>query len=261
VDVVVGWVDTHSRAETEALLQGLEILPRRAVLYRGTTLDAFDLDAALARHPTLLLVDELAHTNAPGARHPKRWQDVEELLDAGINVYTTMNVQHLESLNDVIAQITGVVGRETVPDSILAQADEVELIDLPRRLAATAARGQGLCVAAGRTGPAQLFHKGNLIALRELALRRTADRVDAQMQVYRRDHAIAETWPYHRAHPGLRQPQPAGGAVGTCSPAHGNQPARRVARGLRRDPGAPAAAGSGPRPGRADTPSGRPVGR
>ena len=107
VDVVVGWVDTHGRAETEALLAGLEVLPRRPVAYRGTTLDDFDLDAALARHPALILVDELAHTNAPGSRHAKRWQDVEELLDAGIDVYTTVNVQHLESLNDVVAQITG----------------------------------------------------------------------------------------------------------------------------------------------------------
>src|SRR5438132_7146994 len=131
VDVVVGWGDTHGRAETEALLQGLEILPRRHVAYRGTTLDTFDLDAALTRHPTLILVDELAHTNASGGRHPKRWQDVEELLDAGINVYTTMNVQHLETLNDVVAKITGVVVRETVPDSVFEQADDVELIDLP----------------------------------------------------------------------------------------------------------------------------------
>src|SRR5262244_3236456 len=131
VDVVVGWVDTHGRAETEALLEGLEVLPRRSVAYRGTTLDAFDLDAALARHPTLLLVDELAHTNAPGSRHAKRWQDVEELLDAGIDVYTTVNVQHLESLNDVVAQITGVLVRETVPNAVFEEADEVELVDLP----------------------------------------------------------------------------------------------------------------------------------
>jgi two-component system, OmpR family, sensor histidine kinase KdpD len=131
VDVVVGWIDTHGRAETAAMLEGLEILPRRPVAYRDTTMYTFDLDAALARNPTLLLVDELAHTNAPGARHPKRWQDVEELLNAGINVYTTVNVQHLESLNDVVAQITGVVVRETIPDSILEQADEVELVDLP----------------------------------------------------------------------------------------------------------------------------------
>jgi two-component system sensor histidine kinase KdpD len=131
VDIVVGWIETHGRAETEALLQGLETLPRRQVKYRGATLYEFDLDAALARRPTLILVDELAHTNAPGSRHAKRWQDIVELLDAGISVYTTVNVQHLESLNDVVAQITRVIVRETVPDSILEQADEVELIDLP----------------------------------------------------------------------------------------------------------------------------------
>ena len=155
VDVVVGYVETHGRAETEALLKGLEILPRRNVAYGGITLREFDLDAALARRPALMLVDELAHTNAPGARHTKRWQDVQELLDAGINVYTTLNVQHLESLNDLIAQITGVVVRETIPDSVLEQADEVELIDLAARRPAPAPQaGQGVCAGAGRTGHA-----------------------------------------------------------------------------------------------------------
>src|SRR5439155_5790427 len=196
VDVVIGWVDTHGRAETEALLQGLEILPRRPMAYRDTTQYAFDLDAALARQPTLILVDELAHTNVPGTRHPKRWQDVEELLDVGINVYTTVNVQHLESLNDVVAQITGVVVRETVPDSILEQADEVELIDLPPDdLLQRLREGKVYTSQQAEQAIRNFFRKGNLIALRELALRRTADRVDAQMQVYRHDHAIAETWP------------------------------------------------------------------
>jgi two-component system sensor histidine kinase KdpD len=196
VDVVVGWVDTHGRAETEALLAALAVLPRRSVAYRGTTLEAFDLDAALARRPALLLVDELAHTNAPGSRHAKRWQDVEELLDAGIDVYTTVNVQHLESLNDVVAQITGVLVRETVPDSILDQADEVELIDLPPDELLQRLR-EGKVYVPEQAGRAldHFFSKGNLIALRELALRRTADRVDAQMQVYRATHAITETWP------------------------------------------------------------------
>ena len=196
MDVVVGWVDTHGRAETAALLQGLEVLPRRAVAYRGTALDEFDLDAALARRPALLLVDELAHTNAPGSRHAKRWQDVEELLDAGIDVYTTVNVQHLESLNDVVAQITSVVVRETVPDSMLEQADEVELIDLPPDdLLQRLREGKVYVPEQARRALDHFFHKGNLIALRELALRRTADRVDAQMQVYRRTHEITETWP------------------------------------------------------------------
>jgi two-component system sensor histidine kinase KdpD len=196
IDVVVGWVDTHGRAETEALLAGLEVLPRRSVAYRGTTLEAFDLDAALARHPALILVDELAHTNAPGSRHAKRWQDVEELLDAGIDVYTTINVQHLESLNDVVAQITGVLVRETVPDSILDQADEFELIDLPPdELLQRLREGKVYVPEQARHALEHFFSKGNLIALRELALRRTADRVEAQMQVYRSTHAITGTWP------------------------------------------------------------------
>jgi len=131
VDVVIGYVELHGRAETEALLEKLELLPRRSVEYRGTTIQELDLDAALARRPTLILVDELAHTNTPGCRHAKRWQDVVELLEAGIDVYTTVNVQHVESLNDVVAKITGVVMRETVPDSVFERADEVELIDLP----------------------------------------------------------------------------------------------------------------------------------
>lgn len=131
VDVVVGWVDTHGRAETEAKLAGLEALPPRAVDYRGRTLREFDLDAALARRPALVVLDELAHTNAPGSRHPKRWHDVEELLEAGIDVYTTVNVQHLESVNDIVAAVTGVTVRETVPDGVLETAADVELVDLP----------------------------------------------------------------------------------------------------------------------------------
>src|SRR5437899_10337679 len=195
VDVVVGWVDTHGRAETETLLQGLEILPRRPVAYRGTTLDTFDLDAALTRHPMLLLVDELAHTNAPGARHPKRWQDVEELLDAGINVYTTMNVQHIESLNDVIGQITGVRVSETLPDTFFATADEVELIDLSAdELLKRLREGKVYIPQEIERALGNFFKKGNLIALRELALRQTADRVDAQMREYRDEKAIAPVW-------------------------------------------------------------------
>jgi two-component system, OmpR family, sensor histidine kinase KdpD len=196
VDVVVGWVQTHGRVETEALLKGLEILPSRIVEYRRTTLSEFDLDAALVRRPNLVLMDELAHTNVPGSRHAKRWQDVLELLSAGINVYTTVNVQHMESLNDVVAQITGVIVRETVPDSILEQADDVELIDLPPDdLIQRLKEGKVYVPEQAREAIHNFFRKGNLIALRELALRRTADRVDEEMQVYRRDHAIARTWP------------------------------------------------------------------
>jgi two-component system sensor histidine kinase KdpD len=196
VDVIIGCVETHGRVETEALLKGLEILPPREMEHGGVTLREFDLGAALARRPTLILMDELAHTNAPGSRHAKRWHDVQELLSAGINVYTTINVQHLESLNDVVAQITGVVVRETVPDSILEQADDVELIDLPPDdLLQRLKEGKIYLPHLAEQAIQNFFRKGNLIALRELALRRTADSVDEQMQVYRRDHAVAQTWP------------------------------------------------------------------
>src|SRR5438128_1240505 len=196
VDVVVGYVETHGRAETEALLEGLEALPARVLDYRGATLREFDLDGALARRPTLLLVDELAHSNAPASRHAKRWQDVLELLDAGINVYTTVNVQHVESLNDIVAKITGVVVRETVPDSVLEQADEVELIDLPPDdLLQRFKEGKVYMPDQAQEALQNFFRKGNLIALRELALRRTAERVDAQMRVYMREHAIEKVWP------------------------------------------------------------------
>jgi two-component system sensor histidine kinase KdpD len=196
VDVVVGYVETHGRAEADALLVGLEVLPPRAVEYRGATLRELDLDAALSRRPTVILIDELPHTNAPGSRHPKRWQDVLELLDAGINVYTTVNVQHMESLNDVVAKITGVVVRETVPDSVFDQADEVELIDLPPDdLLQRLKEGKVYLPAQAQEAVENFFRKGNLIALRELALRSTAERVDAQMRVYMREHAIGTVWP------------------------------------------------------------------
>ncbi len=196
VDVVVGVVETHGRAETTALAEGLEVLPRRQVEYRGVTLKEFDLDAALARRPTVLLVDELAHTNAPGSRHARRWQDVEELLAAGINVSTTLNVQHLESLNDVVAQITGVAIRETVPDRVFDQADELELADLSADdLLKRLQEGKVYVPEQAARAIDRFFRKGNLIALRELALRRTAERVDAQMRGYMREHGIRETWP------------------------------------------------------------------
>ncbi len=195
LDVVAGYVETHKRAETEQLLQGLEILPPRLVPYRDTQLREFDLDAALKRHPALILVDELAHTNAPGSRHPKRWQDVEELLDAGIDVYTAINVQHIESLNDVISQITGIPVWETVPDAVLEEATEIELIDLPPdELLQRLKEGKVYLPQQAERAAENFFRKGNLIALRELALRRTADRVDAQMRDYRDDHAIQDVW-------------------------------------------------------------------
>src|SRR5438552_3808045 len=195
-DVAVAYVETHGRAETDALLEGLEVVQPLRVPYQGIVLREMDVDAVLARRPTVALVDELAHTNAPGARHAKRWQDVMELLDAGIDVYSTVNVQHIESLNDVVAKVTGVVVRETVPDSVIEQADEVELIDLPPDDLLERFR-EGKVYVPGQAEEAMrsFFRKGNLIALRELALRRTAERVDAQMRTYMREHAIERTWP------------------------------------------------------------------
>jgi two-component system sensor histidine kinase KdpD len=195
IDVVVGYIELHGRPETEDLLEGLEILPRSQLEHRDIALQEFDLDGALARHPQLLLVDELAHSNAPGARHPKRWQDVEELLAAGIDVYSTINVQHIESLNDIVAQITGIEVRETVPDQVFAGADEVELVDLPpNELLERLAEGKVYVPDKARQAAEGFFRKGNLIALRQLALRATAERVDAAMREYRDSHAIRDTW-------------------------------------------------------------------
>ena len=196
LDVVIGWVETHRRAETAALAEGFERLAPHEVEHRGVRLQEFDIDAALARRPGLLLLDELAHTNAPGSRHPKRWQDARELLGAGIDVWTTLNVQHLESVNDLVERVTGVVVRETLPDRLLDEADEVEFVDLPpedllRRLA----EGKVYLPDQAARAAKQFFRKGNLTALRELALRRTADHVDEDVQDYRRDHAIEATWP------------------------------------------------------------------
>jgi two-component system sensor histidine kinase KdpD len=195
LDVAVGVVETHGRQETARLLDGLDVLPRRPLEYRGTTLPEFDLDSALARHPALLIVDELAHSNAPGSRHDKRWQDVEELLAAGINVWSTLNVQHIESLNDVVARITGVQVRETVPDSMLERADDVELVDVtPDVLRQRLREGKVYVPEQADRAIEQFFRKGNLIALRELALRRTAERVDAQMRGYMAERGIHDTW-------------------------------------------------------------------
>src|SRR3954468_21589354 len=194
-DVVLGIVETHGRYETGAQLLGLELLPRRKLHYRGVDVDEFNLDAALKRRPQVLLVDELAHTNADGSRHPKRWQDVEELLDAGIDVFTTMNVQHVESLNDVIAKVTGVRVRETVPDSLLERAHEIKLVDLPPDdLLERLREGKVYVPAQAQRAIENFFKKGNLIALRELALRHTAERVDAQMREYRQALGIEQTW-------------------------------------------------------------------
>src|SRR5215472_17216888 len=194
-DVVIGIVETHGRYDTGALLIGLELLPRRKVEHRGIALEEFDIDAALARKPQLILVDELAHTNAPGSRHLKRWQDIEELLEAGIDVFTTLNVQHLESLNDVVAQITGIVVRETVPDAVFDKAYEVRVVDLPvDELLDRLHEGKVYVPRQAAQAVQNFFREGNLIALRELALRRTAERVDAKMRGYKAAHGIEETW-------------------------------------------------------------------
>jgi two-component system sensor histidine kinase KdpD len=195
-DVVVGVVETHGRKETESLLEGLEIIPRRMIPYRGQGLEEMDLDAILERRPRLVLVDELAHTNAPGSRHPKRYMDVEELLATGIHVYTTLNIQHVESLTDVVAQITRVRVRETVPDSIIDRADDIEVIDLtPDDLITRLHEGKVYVADQAMRAVQNYFSPGNLTALRELALRRTAQRVDAQMVDYMRSHAIEGPWP------------------------------------------------------------------
>jgi len=219
IDVVVGVVETHGRTETQALLEDVDapsnghrqdigpaltdssaasrlpILPLRQVSYRDRTLPEFDLDAALARRPALILIDELAHSNVPGSRHPKRWQDVEELLDAGIDVWTTMNVQHLDSLNDVVGGITGIRVWETVPDKVFDEADEVVLVDVsPDDLLQRLKEGKVYLPQQAQHATRNFFRKGNLIALRELALRRTADRVDDDMLQYRKQSAVQPVW-------------------------------------------------------------------
>ena len=196
VDVVVALVETHGRAETADLLDRLEQLPRRTVDYRGQRLGELDLDALLARQPQLALIDEFAHTNVPGSRHPKRWQDVAEALDAGIDVTTTLNIQHIESLNDVVARITGVRVQETVPDQVLQRADDIELIDLPPEELITRLK-EGKVYVPEQVGRAldNFFGKGNLTALRELALRTAATRVDAEMQAWMRANAVRGPWP------------------------------------------------------------------
>ncbi|MBC7991620.1 MAG: hypothetical protein H7Z15_00050 [Rhizobacter sp.] len=194
-DVVIGVIETHGRAETEALVGGLERLPLKEVSYRDRSLREFDLDGALARKPQLILVDELAHSNVAGSRHPKRWQDVEELLGAGIDVWSTMNVQHLESLNDVVSGITGIRVHETVPDRVFDETDEVVIVDLPPdELLQRLKEGKVYLPQQAAAAVRNFFRKGNLIALRELALRRTADRVDDEMLQYRSSMAAPPVW-------------------------------------------------------------------
>jgi two-component system, OmpR family, sensor histidine kinase KdpD len=195
IDVVVGYAETHKRLETEALLEGLEILPYKAVAYKNVSLREFDIDAAIKRNPKLILVDELAHTNAPGSRHPKRWQDIEELLAQGIDVYTTLNVQHCESANDIVAQVTGIRVRETVPDTFIEQANEIELVDLPREeLLKRLKEGKVYLGEQAQRAAEHFFQPGNLIALRQLALRFTERNVDTKLMSYKKEHAVSTVW-------------------------------------------------------------------
>ena len=276
-DVVIGWVQDHGRPHTDAQIRDLEIFPRRTVEYRGQTLEEMDIEGLLARRPELVLVDELAHTNAPGSKHAKRWQDVEELLDAGINVISTINLQHLESLNDVVEGITGVVQHETVPDPVVRAADQLELVDMaPEALRRRLAHGNVYPPERIDAALANYFRTGNLTALRELALLWVADRVDEELNDYRERHNIAGPWEtkervvvsltgsrgQHRAHPACRPDGHAdqGRARRGTRPhrrqpdrtrfarsGHQPRPARRPGRALRRSGGR--RRGPGPRPG------------
>ena len=194
-DVVVGVVETHGRSQTLAQIGELEVIDRRQVSYRGTVLEEMDVDAILARHPGVCLVDELAHTNAPGSRHEKRWQDVEELLDAGIEVISTVNIQHLESLHDVVERITGATQQEVIPDAIVRSADQVHLVDqTPEALRRRMAHGNIYAAERADAALANYFRLGNLSALRELALMWVADQVDEGLQSYRERHGIVGGW-------------------------------------------------------------------
>jgi two-component system, OmpR family, sensor histidine kinase KdpD len=194
-DVVIGYVETHRRPKTQAQVRDLEVVPRQRVDYRGSIFEEMDVDAVLARKPAVALVDELAHTNVPGSKHEKRWQDVDDLLDAGIDVITTVNIQHLESLNDVIERITGVHQRETVPDDVVRRADQIELVDMsPEALRRRMAHGNIYPPERVDTALANYFRPGNLAALRELALLWVADRVEENLQTYMEAHGIADSW-------------------------------------------------------------------
>jgi two-component system sensor histidine kinase KdpD len=194
-DVVVGFVETYGRPLTEAAIGDLEVIPRKAMAYRGASFEEMDLDAILARRPERALVDELAHTNVPGSRHEKRWQDVDELLDAGIDVISTLNIQHLESINDVVERITGIRQRETIPDDIVRRADQTELVDItPEALRRRLAHGNVYAAERIDAALANYFRTGNLAALRELALLWVADQVDLGLEEYRHRHGITEPW-------------------------------------------------------------------
>src|SRR5579862_2434989 len=194
-DVAVGYLETHGRANTAAQVRDLPVIPRHQLEYRGQVLEEMDLDAVLVRHPSVALVDELAHTNVPGSRHEKRWEDIEELLDAGIDVISTVNIQHLVSLNDVVERITGIVQRETVPDAVVRAADQIELVDMhPEALRRRMAHGNIYPADKVDAALAHYFRVGNLGALRELALLWVTDRVDEELAAYRKRYGIEEPW-------------------------------------------------------------------
>jgi two-component system sensor histidine kinase KdpD len=231
-DIVVGFVETHGRAHTAEMIGDLEVVPRRRMFYRGSEFEEMDLDAVLARHPQVALVDELAHTNVPGSRNEKRWQDVEEMLAAGITVVSTVNIQHLESLNDVVQKITGVPQRETIPDAIVRSAEQVDVIDIsPEALRRRMAHGNIYAPDKIDAALGHYFRIGNLTALRELALLWVADKVDEALQRYRHEHDISATWETRErvlvADRGAQQCRPAGVACG------------EVRRAFRREPGHP----------------------
>src|SRR5215469_18266554 len=194
-DVVIGYAETHGRPHTEAMVGDLEIVPRKPVSYRGAAFTEMDVDAILGRHPEVVLVDELAHTNVPGSRNAKRWQDLQELLEAGINVIATLNIQHLESINDVVQQITGIPQRETVPDAVVRRAEQIELVDMtPEALRRRMAHGNIYKPEKIDAALGNYFRVGNLTALRELALLWLADKVDDQLDRYRAENRIQATW-------------------------------------------------------------------
>src|SRR6201990_1105602 len=194
-DVAAAVIETHGRAKTAQLIEGIEVIPPRCIEYRGSSFPELDVAAVLARHPQVVLLDELAHTNTPGSKNPKRWQDVEELLDAGITVISTVNIQHLESLNDVVAQITGIEQKETIPDSIVRQAAQGELIDItPEALRRRLSHGNVYAPAKIDAALSNYFRRGNLTALRELALLWLADQVDTALAKYRAENKITDMW-------------------------------------------------------------------
>ena len=194
-EIIIGYVETHKRRETAELVEGFELIPRKTYEYKSRPVEEMDLDAIIARKPQIVLVDELAHTNAPGSRHSKRYQDVQEILDNGINVYTSLNVQHLESRSETVAQITGIIVRETLPDEIFENADEVELVDLtPDELLQRLSEGKVYAPERSRQAIENFFRKGNITALREMALRIVADRVDKQLHEYMQLKRIKGPW-------------------------------------------------------------------